>query len=242
MKNSLVTKVVYRSIFCSISFVSLLLATGFFSVGGRSFFSFSGWDLLYYYTNLSNYLCLGVTTALLADDVRQLRGGKLHGFNKSPLLNFMKYSTTLIIAVTFTAYVLCHADLTSIKFWNDIANLGYHVVCPLMFIADTLLFQEHKTVGIWDPVLSLTLPLLYVIIIEFSASFTGKFPYFFLNWHILGIGGMIRWLTYLLIFFLTFGYSLFIYDKLVKIDGKWGLDFSALQWIGYRKLHRKPGK
>lgn len=233
MKNSLVTKVVYRSVFCSLSFVSLLLATGFFSVGGRPRLTFSGWDMIYYYTNLSNYLCLAVTLALLIDDIRQLRTGKLYGYNPSPLLSFLNYAATQIIALTFTAYVLCHADLRSIQFWNDIANLGYHVVCPLMFILDTLLFQEHRRMGIWDPVLSAVIPLVYVIFIEIFADFTGKYPYFFLDWQALGPAGMVRWLAYLLLFYLSFGYSLFVFDKLVRVDERWVLDFSHTPKLGF---------
>lgn len=225
MKNNLVAKLLYRACFCTFSFVTILLITGFFSMGGHDHVSFSE-DVFYYYTNLSNYLCFGVMVACLVDDARQLSAGNLRGYTRSPFLHHLKFAATPIIAVTFLAYGLLLGDPTALHFWNDLPNICYHVFCPVLFIADTLLFDEHKRIGYLDPILTLILPLIYVVVIEIMGEKTGRYPYFFLDKGELGLGGLFMWIGILLGLFLVLGYLLFLYDKLVRKDGKWRLDFS----------------
>lgn len=231
MKNSLVSKLIYRTVFCAVSFVSILLMTEFFSVGGSETLTFTK-DLFYYYTNLSNFLCFGIMLACLIDDAKQLRSGKLFGFNRNPVLKYMKFSATIIISITFIAYGLLLGEPLTLKFWNNIANLGYHVVCPILFILDTLLFDEHKSIGILYTLLATVLPTIYVVVIELLGAKSGRYPYFFLDMGELGFGGLMMWIGILLALFLFIGYALFFYDKLVKVNGKWKLDFKGTKLIG----------
>ena len=234
MKNSLVTKVIYRSVFCTVSLFSILLMTEFFSVGGSDTATFTK-DLFYYYTNLSNFLCFGVMIVCLRDDAKQLRSGKLYGYNRSSILKYLKFSATIIISITFIAYGLLLGEPLTLKFWNNIANLGYHVVCPVLFILDSILFDEHKSVGILDALLATVLPIIYVVVIEIMGAQTGRYPYFFLDMGELGLGGLMMWIGILLSLFLVIGYGLFFYDKLVRINGKWKFDFSDTKLIGPRE-------
>ena len=50
MKNSLVSKVIYRTIFCVVSFFTIILISDFFSMEGHDTVTFDG-DFFYYYTN-----------------------------------------------------------------------------------------------------------------------------------------------------------------------------------------------
>ena len=234
MKNNLINKVLYRTVFCTVSFFAILFMTEFFSVGGTDTAHFTK-DLFYYYTNLSNFLCFGVMIACLGDDVRQLRAGKQVGYNRNPLLKHLKFVATPIIAITFIVYGMLIGEPGSISFWNNIANLCYHVVCPVLFILDTVLFDEHKSIGYLEPVVAMILPLIYVIVIELMGAQTGRYPYFFLDMATLGFGGLMRWIGILLSMFLGLGYLLFFYDKLVKTDGKWRLDFSKTPAVGCTK-------
>lgn len=236
MKNNLVTKLIYRTTFCTISFFTILLMTNFFSVGGHSTVTFTK-DLFYFYTNLSNFLCFGVMIACLHDDVRQLKAGKLHGYNHNPFLKHLKFAATVIISITFLAYGLLLGQPTKISFWNDIANICYHVACPVLFIIDTVLFDEHKSIGFLDPVAATVLPIIYVIVIEIMGANTGRYPYFFLDMGELGFSGLMAWIGILLILFLSIGYLLFFYDKLVKKNGKWELDLSRTPLLSFL-----PGK
>lgn len=236
MKNSLVTKVIYRTAFCVVSLFSVLFITGFFSVGGSEIATFHTKDIFYYYTNLSNYLCLGVMIAVLREDIKRLRGGELYAYNSNPALKLLKFSATLIIAITFIAYGLLLGNPLSLPFWNNIANLCYHVACPVMFILDTLLFDEHKSVGVLDPLIALILPLIYVIVIEIMGAQSGRYPYFFLNLDELGWSGLLMWVGILLALFLVLGYALFCYDKLVKVEGRYRFDFSgAKRWSSLQR-------
>ncbi|MBQ8356722.1 MAG: Pr6Pr family membrane protein [Clostridia bacterium] len=235
MKSSLVTKVIYRTIFCTVSLFSVLFISGFFSVGGSDTATFHAKDIFYFYTNLSNYLCLGVMIAVLREDVRRLRAGELYGYSRNPYLKFCKFAATVIITITFLVYGFILGDPLSLNFWNNIANLCYHVAGPILFIIDTLLFDEHKSVGVLDPLLALIPPLLYVIVIEIMGTQSGRYPYFFLNVQELGLGGLMIWIAVLLLLFLALGYLFFLYDKLVRIDGKWRLDFSDLKLFGFSK-------
>ena len=225
MNNNLVTKLIYRTTFCTVSFFAILFITEFFSVEGHDTVTFTS-DFFYYYTNLSNYLCFGVMVACLHDDVKQLRAGNLCGYNHNRYLKHIKFTATLIISITFIAYDLLLGEPNTINFWNNISNICYHVACPVLFIVDTILFDEHKSIGYLDPIIATISPLTYVIVIEIMGSNTGRYPYFFLDMSELGFGGLMVWIGVLLALFVVIGYILFIYDKLVKVDGKWKFDFS----------------
>lgn len=234
MKNNLITKILYRTVFCTVSFFAILFITDFFSVGGHDTVTFTS-DLFYFYTNLSNYLCFGVMIACLRDDVKQLRSGKTQGFNRNPYLKNLKFTATAIISITFIAYGLLLGEPATIGFWNNIANLTYHVACPILFIIDTLLFDEHKSIGFLDPIIATVMPIIYVIVIEIMGASSGRYPYFFLDMSELGFGGLMKWVGILLSLFISIGYILFVFDKLVKKNGKWVLDFSGTKAVGFLK-------
>lgn len=230
MNNNLVTKVIYRAACCTVSLFSIFFITNFFSTGGSDTLTFSK-DLFYYYTNLSNYLCFAIWLVCLRDDARHLRAGHLRGYNRGAFLRHMKFSATVIISITFVAYGLLLGEPGTLQFWNNISNVCYHVACPVLFILDTLLFDEHKSIGILDPVLATVLPILYVVVIEIMGAKTGRYPYFFLDMSQLGFGGLMTWIAILLTLFLVIGYALFVYDKLVRTDDKWKLDFTGTKLV-----------
>jgi hypothetical protein len=224
---------IYRIAYCVIAGFGILFMTGFFSVGGSEEATFAWADLFYYYTNLSNMLCLGIMVVVLAANVKRVRRGEVTGHNE--VLQPLKYFATIIIMVTFLVYAVLLGEPFTLHFWNNIANLCYHVVAPVMFILDWFLFDRHKSVSVLDPILSLILPLCYVAVIEVMGIFSHRFPYFFLNADNIGIGGVIGWVAILLVIFLVLGYVLFFYDKLVKKDGKWQFDFSEMKLAFFAK-------
>lgn len=63
-------------------------------------------------------------------------------------------------------------------------------------------------------------------------SQTGRYPYFFLDMGQLGFGGLMMWIGILLSLFLSIGYALFLYDKLVRVNGKWKFDFKGTKLVG----------
>lgn len=235
LNDNLVTQAVYRIIFCCVSGLAVLLSFGFFiGVYGSTEFTISKtfWQ---FYTNLSNYYCFGVGVAVCASTIKKVRGGQTRGHNTC--IPTLKFCGVVMIMVTFFVYMILLGDVTSITYWNSIGNLSYHVAAPVLFIVDFIVFDEHKQLSVVDPLKTLIMPLIYVVYIliygaicrSIGAEF--DYPYFFLNVDELGYGGVVGWVAILLVIFLVIGYLLFVYDKLIKVDGKWKFDFSGTGFL-----------
>lgn len=231
MNDNLITQAVYRVIFCVVSALACVLSLGFFtSVGGTEHFTLSH-NFWQYYTNLSNYYCFGVGVAVCASTLDKVRRGERRGHNTcAPTL---KFCGVVMIMVTFFVYMILLGDVTSPAYWNSLGNLSYHVCAPLLYIFDFLIFDKHKSIKILDPLKALVMPLVYVAYILIygaicrAANLNFEYPYFFLNADELGYGGVALWVLILLVIFSAIGYLLFVYDKLVKVYGKWKFDFSG---------------
>lgn len=231
--DNLLTQAIYRIVFCVISALACVLSLGYFSrVYGSAEFTFSH-DFWQYYTNLSNYYCLGIGIAVCAGTVKKLRNGETRGYNTvAPTL---KFCGVVMIMVTFLVYTILLGEPLKLEFWNSLGNLSYHIVAPIMFIVDFFIFDRHRQIKILDPVKCTFMPLGYVVYILVygaicrAANLNFEYPYFFLNVDKLGYGGVIGWVAILLVVFIAIGYVLFVYDKLVRTDGKWKLDFKNLK-------------
>ncbi|MDE6613770.1 MAG: Pr6Pr family membrane protein [Clostridia bacterium] len=231
--DSLLTQAIYRIVFCVISALGCVLSLGFFDqVFGSDDFTISN-DFWQYYTNLSNYYCLGIGIAVCAGTVKKLRKGETHGYNTvAPTFKFLG---VVMIMVTFLVYCILLGEPNKLKFWNSLGNLCYHVVAPIMFIVDFFIFDKHRQVKILDPIKCTFMPLGYVVYILIygaicrAADAKFEYPYFFLNVDKLGYGGVVGWVAILVVVFIAVGYLLFLYDKLIKENGKWKLDFKNLK-------------
>lgn len=231
--DNLLTQTIYRIVFCVISALGCILSLGYFEqVFGQNKFTISN-DFWQYYTNLSNYYCFGIGVAVLASTVKKVRNGETRGSNTvAPTL---KYCGVVMIAVTFFVYCILLGDMGSWKFWNSLGNLCYHVIAPVMFILDFILFDKHRQIKILDPIKCTFMPLGYVVyILSYgaicrAADFNFSYPYFFLNVDELGYGKVFGWVAILVVVFIALGYLLFLYDKLVKEDGRWRLDFKNMK-------------
>jgi len=120
------------------------------------------------------------------------------------------------------------------SYWKDVQGVIMHLVCPLMFMFDYLLFSKHRTLKLSAPLFSGIMPLIYVILILVRGELvigtgTLEYPYYFLNAHANGYLYVIIYLLVLNILFMALGYAVWAYDKLVKIpEGKLKWDFSPL--------------
>ena len=105
-----------------------------------------------------------------------------------------------------------------------------HIVLPIMYTADWLLFYERGNVQKTWPVLSALFPLSYLLfvfihgaVLRFDSTilnYTGSdpliFPYFFLNPARVGFGGVLLWCVMLLAAFLAGGFIFMAVDHLLK--------------------------
>ena len=111
-----------------------------------------------------------------------------------------------------------------------IGSLCFHVVLPIMYIADWFLFYERRTAKWYYPLASVGFPLVYVIfifiqavILKFDSSIMIPttttpliYPYFFLNIDTQGVGGVLLWILILFVAFVAVGFVFFGLDRLAK--------------------------
>ena len=228
-RKNLLTQMIYRIVLCCVSAVAVLLSFRIFYVGkGAESLS---WVFLKYYTNLSNYFVFAVSVIVLADNVKRVYAGEREGYNRK-IRNF-KFITTVMILVTFLVYSILLGEPFTADFWRNFGNLSYHVFAPVLFVLDYFLFEEKKSVSVFAPLLSLILPLVYVcyVFILGAAIPNFEYPYFFLDVNELGYDGVMVWVVILVAAFSALGYLLWLYNRIVKEDGKIRFDFKNLLWL-----------
>lgn len=228
MKN-LTTQMIYRIVLCCISALGVLLTFDIFYVGQGA--NDVTWEFLKYYTNISNYFVFAVSVVVLYHNVKRVFAGEKEGNNEK--IHNLKFITTVMILVTFLVYIILLGDPFSADFWRNLGNLSYHVIAPVLFILDYILFEKKKSVSVFAPLLSTIIPLIYVAYIMILGACIPNFeyPYFFLNVNNLGYGGVTIWVTILVVIFIAIGYILWIYNRIIKENGKIKFDFKNILWL-----------
>ena len=111
-----------------------------------------------------------------------------------------------------------------------VGSLAFHVVLPIMYIADWFLFYERKQSKWYYPIVSVCFPLGYVtflliqaVILKFDSSILIPttttpliYPYFFVNLETQGISGVLMWIGILVVAFSAVGYLFLGLDKAGK--------------------------
>lgn len=209
IKNKTV-QLVFQTIYVVLGFIGVVNSLGYFDAEFNV-------EFYVYYTNLSNYICFGLTVAIWIKTVRQsLR--KEDGFcSVLPTFNFL---CVIMILVTFLVYNLLLAkDKTVVEYFTSLGNMTMHVILPIAFVLNWVLFYEHGKLKRYHPFLCLIMPLIYVAFIVIRASVLNGnttatlYPYFFLNVDKLGWGGFFGWIGALIIVFLIIGYLFFLFDN-----------------------------
>ena len=115
-----------------------------------------------------------------------------------------------------------------------IGSLCFHVVLPILYIADWFLFYERKKVMWYYPIASIAFPLAYVIflliqaiILKFDSSILIPttttpliYPYFFVNLDTQGVPGVLMWVGILAVAFVAVGFAFFGLDKIENKKSK----------------------
>ena len=97
-----------------------------------------------------------------------------------------------------------------------IGSLTFHVVLPIMYVADWFLFYERKKCKWYYPLASIGFPLAYLVFIFIQAVIMGFdtsilipgtdtpliYPYFFVNLETQGVSGVLMWIGILAAAFL----------------------------------------
>lgn len=216
MKNKL-TQIIFKTIYVVLGIIGFIGSLGYFN---RSFNN----NFYIYYTNLSNYICTIFILLSLIQTIKSFKENQEDYCNFSPKFKFL---CMIMILVTCLVYNILLAKENSITdYFLSISNLINHLILPLMFFLDWVLFYNHGLTKWYYPLISTIMPLIYVLFIVIRALILGSnsdkllYPYFFLNIDKLGIGGFILWLSILVLIFISIGYIIYLFDKMKVIKRK----------------------
>ncbi len=228
IKNTTI-KLVYQTVYVCLAIFGLIGSFGYFE---KSF----NLDFYVYYTNLSNYICMGVMVACLVQTFRLSQKKEEAYCTVAPTFKFL---CVILILVTFLVYnILLAGDKSASEYFSSPSNLLMHLILPLMFIADWIMFYEHGKTKWYHPLLCTVMPLVYVVLVLIRAAIVnGKtslvvYPYFFLNVDKLGWGGFFAWVSILVVVFVIIGYLFYFFDNFKFFKAKF-LEF---------KLNKKSKK
>ena len=212
-------QLIFQTIYCTLGFVGIVASFGIFD----DITAFR-WDFYVYFTNISNYLCIGIMFAALIQTVRKKEDSFV---TTAPL---MKFIGMLGILLTFLVFNIMLAGNRDPQLNWRIGSLTFHVVLPIMYVAHWFLFYERKKCKWFYPLASVALPLAYLIFIFIHAAIM-KFdtsvllpgtttpliyPYFFVNLETQGVAGVAKWIAILLTAFVAVGFIFFGIDKIGK--------------------------
>lgn len=217
MKNR-TAQLIWQTCYCTLALVAIVGSAGLFNMKySRGFYI--------YFTNLSNYLAAGIMVAELIQTARKRGDGFV---TVAPRLRFV---SMLGLVLTFLVFnLLLAGDPARDPALNyRIECILCHIVLPVMYVIDWLIFYEHGKVHWTWPLLSALYPLAYLIFVfahaalwQYNSSalnYAGTdpiiYPYFFLNPEKVGIGGMAMWIGALLIGFILGGFLFLLIDRLL---------------------------
>ena len=220
MKNR-TAQLIYYTIYCTLGLVGSIACLGIFDN-----ISAIRWDFYVHFTNLSNFLCIGVMLAALIQTAKKKDDSYV---TAAPILKFIGMLGILLTFLVFNI-MLAGAEGRDPQLNWRIGSLLFHVVLPIMYIADWFLFYERKKCKWYYPVASIAFPLGYVIflliqavILKFDSSILIPttttpliYPYFFVNLDTQGVPGVLMWIGILAAAFVAVGFVFFGLDRLGK--------------------------
>ena len=211
------TQLIFQTIYCTLGLVGCIACLGIFDN-----VKMIRWDFYVYFTNLSNFLCLGVMIAALVQTIRKKEDSFV---TSAPLLKFIGMLGILLTFLVFNFMLAGAAGRDSQLNWR-IGSLTFHVVLPIMYVADWFLFYERKKTTWRYPIASVSFPLGYAIfllihaaILNFDSSIltpTGAtliYPYFFVNLE-KGVPYVLMWIAILSVAFVAMGYLFYGLDRI----------------------------
>ena len=220
IKNRTV-QLIFQTIYCTLGLVGIIASIGIFDD-----INTIRWDFYVHFTNISNFLCIGVMIASLIQTAKKKEDSYV---TVLPMLKFIGMLGILLTFLVFNIMLAGAAGRDPQANWR-IGSLCFHVVLPVLYIADWFLFRERKKVKWYYPITSIAFPLAYVIflliqaiILKFDSSILIPttttpliYPYFFVNLDTQGELGVLMWIGILAAAFAAVGFAFFGLDRLLK--------------------------
>ena len=221
IKNRTV-QLIFYTVYCTLGLVGTVASLGIFDD-----INTFRWDFYVYFTNISNYLCIGVMLASLIKTAKKKDDGYV---TTAPLLKFIGMLGILLTFLVFNLLLAGAAGRDPQANWR-IGSILFHGLLPIMYIADWFLFYERKGCKWYYPIASISFPLAYALflliqalILNFDSTIltpTGAqtpliYPYFFVNLETQGLPGVLMWIAILSAAFVAVGFVFFGLDKIGK--------------------------
>jgi hypothetical protein len=217
-------QLIFQTIYCTLGVVGCVACLGIFDD-----IKIIRWDFYVYFTNISNFLCLGVMITALIQTAKKKEDSFV---SSTPLLKFIGMLGILLTFLVFNIMLAGEEGRDPQLNWR-IGSIAFHVVLPVMYVADWFLFYERKNCKWNYPLISVSFPLGYAIfllihaaILKFDSSIltpTGKgiliYPYFFVNLE-KGVPYVLMWIAILSVAFVAMGYLFYGLDRLEKKNFK----------------------
>ena len=213
------TQLIFQTIYCTLGLVGCIASLGIFDN-----INMIRWDFYVHFTNISNFLCFGVMISALIQTIRKKEDSYV---SAAPLLKFIGVLGILLTFLVFNI-MLAGAEGRDPQLNWRIGSLLFHVLLPILYIADWFLFYERKKTTWIYPVASIGFPLAYVfflliqaLILKFDSSILipGSqtpliYPYFFVNIDTQGVPGVLMWIAILAVAFVAVGFLFYGLDHL----------------------------
>ena len=221
MSKNRTAQLIFQTVYCTLGFVGCVASLGIFDN-----VNVIRWDFYVHFTNISNFLCIGIMFAALIQTAKKKEDSYVSAI---PMLKFIGMLGILLTFLVFNIMLAGAEGRDPQANWR-VGSLISHVVLPIMYIADWFLFYERKQCKWYYPVASIGFPLAYVIflliqaiILKFDSSILIPttttpliYPYFFVNLDTQGISGVLMWIGILSAAFVAVGFLFFGLDKLGK--------------------------
>lgn len=214
-------QLIFQTIYVTIGMIGCVACLGIFDN-----INILRWDFYVHFTNISNFLCIGVMLAGLIQTAKKKEDSYVSAV---PMLKFIGMLGILLTFLVFNIMLAGAEGRDPQANWR-IGSLAFHVVLPIMYIVDWFLFYERKNCKWYYPVASAAFPLGYVIflliqavILKFDSSILIPttstpliYPYFFVNLDTQGVSGVLTWIGILSAAFIVVGFLFLGLDKLGK--------------------------
>ena len=214
-------QLIYQTIYVTLGLVGFIACLGIFDN-----IQTIRWDFYVHFTNISNFLCIGV---MLAELIQTAKKKEDSFVSTAPLLKFIGMLGILLTFLVFNIMLAGAEGRDPQANWR-IGSLTFHVVLPILYIADWFLFRERKQCKWYYPLASVAFPVAYIvflliqaILLNFDSSILIPttttpliYPYFFVNLDTQGVPGVLMWIGVLSAAFVAVGYLFFALDKLGK--------------------------
>ena len=214
-------QLIFQTIYCTLALVGSIASLGIFDN-----IKMIRWDFYVHFTNISNFLCFGVMLACLIQTAKKKEDSYV---KTAPMLKFIGVLGILLTFLVFNI-MLAGAEGRDPQLNWRIGSLCFHVVLPILYVADWFPFYERKQCKWYYPVASISFPLTYAIfllihaiILDFDSSILIPnsttpliYPYFFVNLETQGVSGVLMWIGILAVGFVAMGFLFFGLDRLGK--------------------------